>query len=147
MCKQWVCVLSALLLSGQSWAGVYSDDLSKCLVASTSDKDRTMLVRWVFANATLHPDVADLSKVPDDMRDQLNRATAAIFERLISDSCRKQTREAFKYEGALAFQQSFGVLGQVAMMGLTTDSRVSAGFGAFANYLDKNKIDALMKED
>jgi hypothetical protein len=30
-------------------AGVFSDDLSKCLVRSTTATDRAELVRWVFA--------------------------------------------------------------------------------------------------
>ena len=36
-------------------AGVFSDDLSKCLVASTTTRDQTDLVRWIFATAALHP--------------------------------------------------------------------------------------------
>ena len=76
-------------------------------------------------------------------RDALDREVATLLERLLTDSCRKQSSEAFKYEGAIAFQQSFGTLGQVAMHELMADRNVAASFQSFVKYLDKTKLQSI----
>lgn len=38
-----------------SHAGLYTDDLARCLVVSTSTQDRADLVRWIFSAASAHP--------------------------------------------------------------------------------------------
>ena len=139
--------MCCLLCAGASQAGVYSDDMAKCLVASTSAKDKTNLVRWIFAISALHPDVADISRVSPDGRDKMDRNMAALVERLVTQSCRQQSMDAIRYEGAIAFQQSFQVLGQVAMQELMANKTVGAGFQGFVKYLDKAKIEALEKRD
>lgn len=138
-------VLGFFLFHGVAHAGVYSDDMAKCLVASTSAKDKTDLVRWIFANAALHPDVGDISSVSAGARDAMNRTTAVLMERLLTDACRKQTQDAVRYEGPVAIQLSFQVLGQVAMQELMSNKAVSAGFEGFTKFIDKAKIDALLK--
>ncbi len=136
--------LGVSLLCGAAHAGVYSDDMAKCLVASTSVKDKTDLVRWIFANAALHPDVTGISSISPASRDDMNRTTAVLLERLLTEACRKQTQEAVRYEGPIAIQLSFQVLGQVAMKELMSNKAVSAGFEAFVKYLDKAKIEGLV---
>src|SRR3954465_8904754 len=96
-------------------AGPYSDDMGRCLVSATSAKDKTDLVRWIFANAALHPDVGNISAVTPKEREAINRMAGGLVERLLTDTCRKQTQEALRYEGQIALQLSFQVLGQVAM--------------------------------
>lgn len=128
-------------------AGTYSDDLAKCLVASTSQKDRTELVRWVFATIALHPEVADISNVSTDSRDQINRAVAELFERLLTDSCLKQTQDAVSHEGPIAMDKSFQVLGEIAFQDMTTNENFSGGLKDFVKYLDKAKFEAAFKKE
>jgi len=134
-----------LVISSGAQAGVYADDLARCMVSSTSSKDKIALVRWMFAGIALHPDVASLSNVTDAMRDEINRNTATLVERLVTQSCRKQSNEAFRYEGKTAFEQGFGVLGKVAMNELMSNENVSVGFRAYAKYMDKLKLEAIGK--
>ncbi|MCH2056572.1 MAG: hypothetical protein MK214_08185 [Thalassotalea sp.] len=47
--------IAATFTSFNSTAGVYTDDLSKYLVASTTVTDRNNLVRWMFAAAAKTP--------------------------------------------------------------------------------------------
>jgi hypothetical protein len=141
-----IIITLALLICATANAGVYSDDMARCLVTSTSPKDKTDLVRWIFANASLHPDVAGIARVTDATRDKLNREVASLLEKLVTDTCRKQSQDAFRYEGRTAFEQSFSTLGQVAMRELMSDKTVSAGFAAFTKYLDKEKLEAIGKQ-
>lgn len=53
------------LTAPQAYAGPYADELSKCLVESTSTRDRPDLVRWMSTSAALHPAVKPISNVTD----------------------------------------------------------------------------------
>jgi hypothetical protein len=140
-----VVALLLVLVASESHAGLYSDDMARCLVASTSQEDKTNLVRWVFAIASLHPKVADVSAMTPPMRDETDRKTAALFERLVTVDCREQARDAIRYEGPAAFQASFEVLGQVAMTELMAHEDIVAGFESFTKYLDESKFAALQE--
>jgi hypothetical protein len=133
-----------LLASQGSHAGVYTDDLGRCLVAHTSEQDRIALVRWVFLVAALHPAVSDISQVSDAERENADRNMADLLVRLMADSCRKQTHDAVQYEGPQAIETSFGTLGQVTMRGLMSDQHVQAGFAGFGKYLDGDKLKAVI---
>jgi len=148
MPRKTFCVLAAALLAvgTAAHAGVYSDDFSKCLVRSTTPKDKTDLVRWVFANAALHPDVSSIAAVSESQRTAINRATGAIVERLFTESCRAQFRDALKYEGSHAVEQSFEVLGGVAMRELLTDPAVAKAFSGLDAYVDQDKVKAVVQE-
>lgn len=124
-------------------AGIYSDDMARCLVSSTTAKDKTDLVRWIFSNASLHPEVASISSLTAPRRDEIDRAAGALLERLLTESCRKQTQEALKYEGPIAMQTSFQVLGQVAMQELMSNPAVGQGFAAIGKYVSEDKIKQL----
>ena len=132
-----------LLVPGFATAGAYSDDVAKCMVSGTSPKDKAELVRWIFSIAALHPELASISTVSPDTRSELNRGTAKLVERLITDTCRVAVQDAIRYEGPAAIEASFNVLGQVAMRELMTDQKVKSGFEAFAQYIDKAKFEAL----
>jgi hypothetical protein len=141
---RYLAVALGVLLAGAAHAGVYSDDMGKCLVSATSQADKTNLVRWIFATAALHPEVASIASVSQEERGRMDRDIAALFERLVTEDCREEAREAIRYEGMnTAFESSFALLGKVAMQELMTDPNVSAGFDGFTKYLDEQKFEAL----
>ena len=135
-----------LLAAAPACAGPYSDDMGRCLVSSTSVKDKTDLVRWIFANAALHPDVGNIASVSAKERESINRLAGGLVERLLTDTCRKQTQDALRYEGQIALQLSFQVLGQVAMQELMSNPAVGKGFGELDRFMDQKKIRALIPQ-
>ena len=122
-------------------AGIYSDELAKCLVKSTTDADRTFLTKWIFASVAVHPAVRSIALVSEADRVELNKGAARLVERLITDACKAETLEAVKFEGPAVFQSSFEVLGQVAGRGLLSDPAVAKSMTEFATYLDKQKFE------
>ena len=124
-------------------AGPYADDLSKCLVSSTTSKDKTDLVRWLFATAALHPDVASIASVSANQRTEMTRTVGATFERLLTVACRTPYRDAVKYEGDQALVTGFQVLGGVAMRELMGHSAVAKGMSELDTYVDKDKLKAV----
>src|SRR5688572_23669007 len=106
-------------------ASVYSDDLARCLVKSTSDKDKTGLIRWLFGAMASSPAVKDLVNASPEQRTTLNRNAAELVQRLLLVDCRTETATAIKYDGVGTIESSFGLLGQVAMRDLMNDSSVT----------------------
>ncbi len=135
-------VLLALALhAGSAQAGLYSDDLARCLVESTTAADKNALVKWMFATAALHPAVKSIASVTDAERAQSTRSTAELFEKLLTESCRAQAQMAVKYEGTAALQTGFQMLGQVAARELFADPGVIHGLAELEKYIDSQKIE------
>jgi hypothetical protein len=122
-----IALFAGLTLHGSAaLAGVFTDDLSKCLVKSSGTADQVVLVQWIFSAVSLNPSVAPLSSVTDTQRDDLSRSAAGLFQRLLLVDCRRETIDALKFEGERALEASFEVLGKVATVGLLSDPKVSS---------------------
>ena len=137
---------SLLLLSHTALAGPYTDDLSRCLVASTTQTDRVALARWIFIAFSAHPSVAPISAVKADDIESANAEVGSLFMKLLTDSCREKTKAALKFEGPAAIQLSFQTLGQVAGRELMANSSVQARMAGFSKHIDESKIKELTAE-
>lgn len=140
--------LAAALLGGLAYAlpaqaGPYADDLSKCLVSSTSKDDRAALVTWMFAAASAHPAVKSLATVTPKQLDDANKRVAGLFMHLLTESCKSQTEQAMQYEGASTLQASFQVLGQVAGQELFASPEVGAAMAGLGKYVDEARLKEL----
>jgi hypothetical protein len=139
--------LSCLLLfSHTALAGPYTDDLSRCLVASTTQDDRVALARWIFIAFAAHPTVAPISAVKPADIDSANAEIGTLFMKLLTDSCRDKAKTAIRYEGAAAIQLSFQALGQVAGTELASNSAVKARMSGISKFIDSDKIKELSAE-
>ena len=143
--------VTALLLLGLlgrvAQAGVYTDDLSKCLIRATSTNDRVVLVRWMFAMLALHPAVQPLSSISAGQREAASNIAAGLFARLLTADCRQESVNALKYEGVAAMGASFQVLGQVASRDLMTDPNVAKGMNQLSADLEGDqKLKDLLKD-
>ena len=136
-------LLVSVTWSSLSSAGVYTDDLTKCIVAKTSPDDRITLVKWVFIAMSRHPAVASMTKVTESDTATANEAAAALFTNLMTVNCADATRSAMKYEGVAAIQSAFSVLGQVAMGDLMSDPGVGSVLAQLEKYIDPSKFESL----
>jgi len=138
----------ALMLSGLSSsvvAGPFNDKLAICLVKSTTEADKTVLMRWIFSAMASHPNVKDLGKVSKAQGDKSNKDVAALFLSLLSDRCAAETKDAVGYEGPGAISSSFEVLGKVAMQGLMADPGVAAYLAGIDANLDPQVMKKLLE--
>lgn len=129
-----------------SFAGVYTDDLTKCLVQSTTDQDRVEMMKWIFFALAAHPSVSKYAAVSDADRENASKQVGHLFTKLLTDSCRKQAEDAVAYEGPGAIRASFQVLGRVASLSLFKSQAVITAMKSITPYLDKKKLEALGKE-
>ena len=126
-------------------AGPYADSLSRCLVSGTTPAEKTTLVRWMFAMMALHPEVESGAKVTAEQRAALSRETALLFQRLLTQACAGETREAVKYEGASTIESSFSLLGQVAARELFSHPRVAEGLSEFASHIHSEAFKGILE--
>ena len=138
--------LTPTLIAAPAVSGVYSDALAQCLVTSSSDADKTILTRWIFAAFSENPSVKDLVSVTEAQRDTLNHQFAELSQRLLVKDCRKETVDALKHEGLSVIETSFQVLGQTATRQMMSDPMTQAEVAGFTKYLDKQAFDDLGRE-
>ncbi len=110
-------------LPGTAWAGIYTDNLSKCLVRSTSKEDQLALIQWVFVAMAVHPAVQPYSKATPADREALTQKAGQLMQRLLTVDCRAEAILALKNEGTTTIENSFGTLGETAMTGPYERSR------------------------
>ena len=130
-------VLGLWLIGAPAQAGVYSDDLGRCLVKATTPQDKSSLMQWIFSTMTLNAAVKPLSAISPQQREAMDRSMAVLTQRLILVDCRAAAADAIQYEGASAFESSFQTLGEVATRSLMTDPDVAAGLTKWTSYADK----------
>jgi hypothetical protein len=140
-------VVCAGIGSQRAMAGPFGDDMAKCLVKSASTEDRSLLIRWIFSEITLHPDLASMTSVTPAQRDELSRSAGALFQRLLIESCKTETQLAIKNEGAKTMEYAFQILGEVAMQGIISNPKVVAGVAEITKGVDQEKLKAALRPD
>ncbi|MGS1118769.1 hypothetical protein [Rhodanobacter sp. UC4436_H3] len=125
-------------------AGVYTDDLSKCLVSRTTSEQKAVLVNWMFSAMSLNPAVSRYVSIPAAQRKQFNIDMAQLFETLLTVTCKKEMQAAVKYEGSGAVGAAFNMLGQVAGRELFSNPEVAKGMADLEQYMDQDKLKAVM---
>lgn len=131
---------SALIVAGHATAGVYTDELSRCLVESSTPADKAVLVKWMFTAIALHPDVAAMANISAAQRSAADKAAAEMIMRLMTVTCQTQAKKAIQYEGAAAIEQGFQVFGQVAGRELFADPHVAQALSGLEQHVDSKKL-------
>ncbi len=134
------------MTSGVAHAGVFTDELSKCLVRSAAPKDNEVLVRWIFSAMSSHPSLKVYTTLNVAQRASFDKQAAELFERLILSDCHQESVEAVRADGTKAIEAGFELLGSVAMRQIMADPGVAAGMGNLTHYLDKSKWEAFGAE-
>jgi hypothetical protein len=139
--------MALTILAGGSTAqaGAYTEDLSKCLVSSSSAADQAKLVAWIYAAMSAHPDIRAYSNITAAQRDAVLKDAGALVQRLLTVDCRAQASAALKNEGASALDPAFSTLGAFAMRNLVSNPEVSQAM-AIDKYMDVQKLQDLGKE-
>lgn len=124
-------------------AGVFADDLGKCLVNSTTREDRVNLIRWLFVAASHHPAVKPIASVTPAQQEDSDKQMGTLVMKLLTESCKTETQKALQTEGPATIQFAFEVLGKVAGQELFSSPEVAGNLKGLTKYIDPEKIKAL----
>ena len=127
----------------RSIAGPFGDEMAKCLVESTNSKDNISLVRWIVRVYGEHPDSNDFINLSIKDKEKIDKEIAALFNRLLLEDCKKETKMALNYEGDQVLFTAFQIMGQVAGRELNKEKNVAEAINKFLNYIDTEKLEYL----
>lgn len=133
-------ILVTLTISINTYAGVYTNELSKCLIDSTSTRDKMVLVKWIFSALSIHPVIKPMTSISKIQSEKINKNLANLFTRLFTESCDTEIKKALKYDGEVAIQESFELLGKIAVQELFSNSKVEKELSSLIKYFDKKKF-------
>ena len=126
-------------------AGIYSDKLGKCLIDSTSAKDRNKLIVWMFSAASQHPVVKDILTVSEAKLESASKDFAELTMQLLTEDCKAETQKAVEHEGKKSIEASFTVFGQVAGRELFSSPHVAKALADYTKFIDKSKLEKILK--
>ena len=139
----WMSVMmiaAASLHAGNALAGPYSDALDRCLVSKATDKDKADLVRWLFASLSRAQDLRDVLSVPSDLREELKRTAAQVFERLFTKDCSSEFLNAGR-EGDRSPGAGITALSQATIARLLNDPALVNSATELARLIDWSKLE------
>lgn len=116
------------------------DQLSDCLVKSTTATDKTAVLQWTFSALSTHPDLKALSNVTDAQRTQLDQKFAQVLQRVIVDQCAAQTKAVIQTDGLQAVGDSFQALGRTTGEEIIQNPEVKQQLKGVIRYVDLNKL-------
>ncbi len=120
-------------------AGPASSALGKCLVQSSTGKDRIVFMQWFFAALSVNPNVATFAVTTKDQRDAATRNAAEVFDRLIFTDCHAEAEAAEREDGDTALSTGFEAFGRIAVTELMSDPKVGKEMSTLGDYVDKAK--------
>ena len=135
--------LFVLFFSFNVNAGTYEDRFTSCMMDNTSDRDKVILVKWLFVLLAEHPTLKRDFPVSESDKVAADMAVAEYLSYLIGQRCLEETKNVIKYEGEDAFLRAFEYLGEVAVMLLIQDEDVNRGFERYLQYMDPSIFEEL----
>ena len=130
------CMAAAPLAS----AGETVDQLSNCLVKSTTATDKTTVLQWTFAALSAHPDLKGFSQVSAEQRTQLDQQLAQTLQRILVEQCPAQAKAVVQAEGIQAVGESFQELGSITGEEILKTPEIKQQLNGVLKYIDLNKL-------
>ena len=132
-----------LALMGATQISVASptvDQLSDCLMKSTTATDKTAVLQWTFVALSSHPDLKAFSNVSATQKEQLDKNLAQVLQRILVEQCSAQTKAVIQAEGLQAVGDSFQELGQITGEEILKNPEVKGQLQSVLRYVDLNKL-------
>ncbi|WP_171522752.1 type 1 glutamine amidotransferase family protein [Acinetobacter lanii] len=132
--------LSFIGASQITTAGPTVDQLSECLVKSTTATDKTAVLQWTFVALSTHPDLKTFSNVTAEQKTALDQKFAQVVQRILVEQCAEQAKAVIKTEGISAVGDSFQALGRNTGDEILKNQEVKAQLKGVLKYVDMGKL-------
>lgn len=140
LCRALCMAGAALGASQMAAAGPTVDQLSDCLVKSTTAADKTAVLQWTFVALSAHPELKKFSNVNEEQRTQLDKNLAQVLQRILTEQCSAQAKAVIQAEGMQAVGDSFQELGSITGEEILKTPEVNAQLKGVVRYIDLNKL-------
>jgi len=121
-------------------AGPTVDQLSNCLMKSTTPTDKTVVLQWTFVALGNHPDLKAFSNVTATQKEALDKNLATVLQRILVEQCSAQTKAVIQTEGLQAVGDSFQELGSITGVEILKTPEIKQQLNGVLKYVDLNKL-------
>ena len=135
-------LISAILLGTTqvAMAGPTVDQLSDCLMKSTTATDKTTVLQWTFVALGNHPDLKAFSNVTATQKEALDKNLATVLQRILVEQCSAQTKAVIQDEGLQAVGDSFQALGKTTGEEILKNPEINNQLKGVLRYIDLNRV-------
>lgn len=123
-----------------AFAGPTVDQLSNCLMKSTTPTDKTVVLQWTFVALGNHPDLKAFSNVTATQKEALDKNLATVLQRILVEQCSAQTKAVIQTEGLQAVGDSFQELGSITGEEILKTPEIKQQLNGVLKYVDLNKL-------
>ncbi len=121
-------------------AGPTVDQLSNCLMKSTTPTDKTVVLQWTFVALGNHPDLKAFSNVTATQKEALDKNLATVLQRILVEQCSAQTKAVIQTEGLQAVGDSFQELGSITGEEILKTPEIKQQLNGVLKYVALNKL-------
>lgn len=121
-------------------AGPTVDQLSNCLMKSTTATDKTVVLQWTFVALGNHPDLKAFNNVTATQKEALDKNLATVLQRILVEQCSAQTKAVIQTEGLQAVGDSFQELGSITGEEILKTPEIKQQLNGVLKYVDLNKL-------
>ena len=140
MKKIYLSLIIFFVVQTNSFSGEYLNRFANCLMQNTTERDKVVLVRWMFSAVAQHSALESEFNISAEKSTNHEIAVADYMQYILGSICLEEAKNVLNYEGEDAFAKSFEYLGEVAMMSLIDDPNVNRALENWIIHLDPNFI-------
>jgi len=140
MKKIYLSLIIFFVVQTNSFGGEYLNRFANCLMQNTTERDKVVLVRWMFSAVAQHSALESEFNISAEKSTNHEIAVADYMQYILGSICLEEAKNVLNYEGEDAFVKSFEYLGEVAMMSLIDDPNVNRALENWIIHLDPNFI-------
>ena len=140
MKKIYLSLIIFFVVQNNSFSGEYLNRFANCLMQNTTERDKVVLVRWMFSAIAQHSALESEFNISAEKSTNHEIAVADYMQYILGSICLEEAKNVLNYEGEDAFAKSFEYLGEVAMMSLIDDPNVNRALENWIIHLDPNFI-------
>ena len=140
MKKIYLSLIIFFVVQTNSFSGEYLNRFANCLMQNTTERDKVVLVRWMFSAVAQHSALESEFNISAEKSTNHEIAVADYMQYILGSICLEEAKNVLNYEGEEAFVESFEYLGEVAMMSLIDDPNVNRALENWITHLDPNFI-------
>ncbi len=145
MKKTFFAIMMVMMWVTQVQAGPHATALSQCLLSNTTDRDKAVMTKWVFASLSNHPSLNNMASIAQNVRTGTDQDMARLVEKFMYESCSAELKNAVKNEGPSAIQTSIRSYVEVTGREILQHPSVANSVTGLASQLDAKKMfEALM---
>ena len=138
MKKIYLSLIISFFVQTNSYSGEYLNKFANCLMQNTTERDKVVLVRWMFSAVAQHSALESEFNISAEKSTNHEIAVADYMQYILGSICLEEAKNVLNYEGEDAFTKSFEYLGELAMMSLVDDPNVNRALENWIIHLDPN---------